>query len=302
MSSRTSGGKKKVKRILTESTSVPLKPQVVKVEFTPPPPQVIELKSEKEESKRNIVDWDVIGFSSAALTLLGAGLLFMLGWAYEVNWYGYFGVSMSQVTTQPPNIFIQSIPGLVTLAAMLSVSVITLVSFGAIRNMIEEKTINKREVFNTIDWTLVISFSVFYMLVFMLIYVLGGGGWRIQPALLVASEENYFPDSIKQTCKNSRCMSGPFGLIGENDNNYILIKWKEDNFQYFPYHPGIFIIPKSENTYLMPFINLPISSPSPQVSPTLTATLAVKPSFTPSIMPTLRPTITLTSTPIPSQP
>src|SRR5262245_31443384 len=132
MTSRTSAGKKKIKRLPTDCHSMPVKPQVVKVEFTPHPPRVIELKSEKEnpqqandDAESGEINWRIVGLFSALFPLIGTGILFMLGWAYEVNWYGYFGVSMSQVSTAPQSLIIQSVPAIITFLVSIVLATLT---------------------------------------------------------------------------------------------------------------------------------------------------------------------------------
>jgi hypothetical protein len=129
-----------------------------------------EIQQVAERVKLREIDWDVIGFGSAAVTLLGAALLFMLGWAYEVNWYGYFGVSMAQVTTQPQNIFIQSIPGLTTLIVMLIVSVISYIVFLA-RYAGKKKAIDSRAVLKATDWIWILTISTVYSTTLVVEYV-----------------------------------------------------------------------------------------------------------------------------------
>jgi hypothetical protein len=72
----------------------------------------VENQQESESKKLHWINWDVVGLSTAAITLLGAGFLFMLGWAYEANWYGYFGVSINQVSISLQQILVQSLPSL----------------------------------------------------------------------------------------------------------------------------------------------------------------------------------------------
>lgn len=57
--------------------------------------------------------WTILGESSIVLTLITA-VLFMIGWAYESNWYTYFGVSTAQVDIPLPQILIRSLPIIVT--------------------------------------------------------------------------------------------------------------------------------------------------------------------------------------------
>lgn len=107
MSSRTSAGKKKVKRLQPDSAPVQVKPQVVKVEFAPPPPQVIELKPEKK-IKDGPFNWDTIEKSSLIITFATA-ILYLIGWSYELNWYRYFGISLSQVSLSIPQVLLRSL-------------------------------------------------------------------------------------------------------------------------------------------------------------------------------------------------
>jgi hypothetical protein len=60
----------------------------------------------------------MIGAFSAVSPLVATGILFLIGWAYLTNWYGYFGISTSQINIQAQDILIQSIPVLVTLLSI----------------------------------------------------------------------------------------------------------------------------------------------------------------------------------------
>ncbi len=68
-----------------------------------------------EQVKTLNLNWDVIGFSSAAVTLLGAAIFYLIGWSYEVNWQAYFGISMNDVSIPPQQVIIQSIPTVVSI-------------------------------------------------------------------------------------------------------------------------------------------------------------------------------------------
>jgi hypothetical protein len=88
--------------------------------------------------------------------------------------------------------------------------------------------------------------------------VRGSGGWNIQSVYLITSNNIQFGDTIKESCNYSGCSSGPFGLIGQNDRDFILIKYKSDLDTYFKYHPGLYVVHQSENTYLVPTSSIPI--------------------------------------------
>ncbi len=132
------------------------------------------------------INWDVIGYSSAGITLFGAALLFMLGWAYEANWYGFFGISMSQVTIQPQGIFIQSLPGVVTIASCFSASLVINYCGHFLFQFIKQVK-NRREVesfpvppdeetktrtldYSISDWILVLICTEVFLLILFLVY------------------------------------------------------------------------------------------------------------------------------------
>jgi hypothetical protein len=151
MSSRVNVGKKSVKHMsaitkkyLTQASkaeSAPASPQVqtVKVEFNPPPPQVIKLSQQRDsEEKDSPINWDVLGLLSAAVTLLGAAIFFMVGWSYEANWYGYYGISMSQVNLPAQQILVQSFPPTIIVLVVFGLFVSIYLTFVYFRERILE--------------------------------------------------------------------------------------------------------------------------------------------------------------------
>src|SRR5262245_2740626 len=73
---------------------------------------VVELVKPRE------INWDVIGFASAALTLVGASIFYLTGYTYLVAWYDYFGISSTQLRLPIDYIIAQSI------VPLLSVTII----------------------------------------------------------------------------------------------------------------------------------------------------------------------------------
>jgi hypothetical protein len=137
MSSRANVEKKRIKRVsattkqdLTQASkaeSAPASPQAqtVKVEFE-------KLSQERDSKEKDSpINWDVLGLLSAAITVLGAAIFFMVGWSYEANWYGYYGISMSQVNLPVQQILVQSFPPIIIVLVVfgLLVSIYWLVYF-----------------------------------------------------------------------------------------------------------------------------------------------------------------------------
>ncbi len=74
------------------------------------------------KSQDSGINWDVIGFSSAAVTLLGAAILYLIGWVYEVNWYAFFGISMTHVSISPQQVIAQSFSPLINISVMFQMA------------------------------------------------------------------------------------------------------------------------------------------------------------------------------------
>lgn len=366
----------------------------LKVEEPKPVSETQQSVESVEPVKPEGVNWDIFGISATALTLLGAGVLFMLGWAYEANWYGYFGVSITQINILPQQILIQSIPSTATILEMLIASVVIYIIL--VRTIFAQDPEEKRPVTRSFTWAdwlpilfistllnilvlisryvtefvfqydikidevyevsyvimlLVVPLAAFIFLdlffksilkfqkrlinfklptiiapstnlilvalVFM--HVLfgighsafigiydashgkrGSGGWSIQPFILSSPEIKGVSDILKISCVKKQCEYGPLGLIGESDTTYILVNEKERQGDLYTHQSGIYVIPKSENVYLIPYDISIYSSPS-QTIPTPTATkivpLTIAPSVTSTISPTQTPSLTVTSTP-----
>jgi len=325
-----------------------------------------------EQIKPHEINWNIVGLFSALFPLLGTGLLFILGWAYEVNWYGYFGISVNQINVSPQTVFIQSMPAAVTLFSAFVISTITyyyltfLVKqiFRGIQGIIKPVVVNDKQGglvnesvrYRLKDWLVVClltelllllilspypnlfklssqntTYEVFFVqflllisplalgaiLVFLtLIFVIsfipvgimlliqrkfrsvilnrhiiyphpqntiwafliimiiittilalsnayggsdaaagykGSGRQEIQKVLIVSREKLFFgKNQFLQGCTDSNCIYGPFGLVAENDHEYFLIEWKKDKNERFLRQPGLFIIPRSESSYLIP--------------------------------------------------
>jgi hypothetical protein len=94
-----------------------------------------EIKQPVEPAKSINLNWDVIGLSSAAVTLSGAALVFMIGWIHEANWFAYFGISLSQLTLSPQYIFAQSLPTLFISCMILGFSLVCNIAWEIIRNL-----------------------------------------------------------------------------------------------------------------------------------------------------------------------
>ncbi len=318
-------------------------------------------------------NWRIVGIFSALFPLIGTGILFMLGWAYEVNWYGYFGVNVNQVNTSAQNILIQSIPSAITFFGaffLASVSYYLLLStynylFRVVRRHLKKPpaqhnfTNKQLQYYQSKDWiivalltesylllilrviyypnilslntTLIEPYEISYlkflitisipelMIIFLLLLLLrgivfvvswaisflrkepwkdntgykiinrkpqsfiwflsifsllamtliaynaiygsndassgfrGSGRWEIQKVLVLSPVELPMSNPfLSLGCKDKNCLYGPFGLIGENNQAYILIEWQKDNRGNFLRQPGLYFIPRSDNTYLIP--------------------------------------------------
>jgi hypothetical protein len=81
-----------------------------------------ELQHTVEPTRK--INWDAVRFSWTAITLLGAGFLFMVGWAYVSSWYSYFGVNIDLLNIPLQQFLIYSAP-----AVFLTITFL-LLSFG----------------------------------------------------------------------------------------------------------------------------------------------------------------------------
>ena len=323
------------------------------------------------------IKWDVVGLFSAIVPLVGTGILFIIGWAYQANWYGYFGVSMSQVNVQPQDVIIQSLPGVVTITSCLSAGIVSYYSFYFLfeffkqfskRREVEEAPFKFSESIKSgylaRDWIAILILTEIFLLIFMfffyipivterigdpsrlwaineitympflvivvvivlffasflysIIFVLSvfiygtylnirshfhptkkvyfdnpsqiktpqpfliltiaallivltsiglsaiygindaangthTGTWRVQEVKVISSTNNLLPQLGGSYCYTNYCESLPFGLIGENDMSYILIRWDKVGERYFQYNSGIILLPRSEDVILVPY-------------------------------------------------
>jgi hypothetical protein len=385
MSSRENGQRKKIKKTLLKSTQTTLQPQTIKVEVAPliSQPQTIKVEippipplTVEKKAEENGAAWNVAGFVSAAITLFGAALLFILGWAYEANWYGYFGVNIAQVSVQPQDVIIQSLPGVVTIVSSLIASIVFYTFFNIIIEifiqfikMVFEKKPNEKvktastTQYEAVDWMFILIITevillyiltdvyipnvsqkfanpnmlwtiyeitgymgflglitllalivatlflgliilllnlvifiykavrkifrpneeifvpdagsirkpqlifVICLLIFLIMltslalsatYAINDasagvhiGTWRLQKVSVISSEKNPFQHSINATCAKDQCVSRPFALIGQSEGFYILANWRENENSIFSYNSGLFLVPRSDDVYLI---------------------------------------------------
>jgi hypothetical protein len=94
----------------------PKKRTAMKVEESTP---ANEVQQAVEHMRSREINWDVIGLSSVAVPLVGAGFLFIVGWAYESNWYEYFGIDVSQLNISLQQYLVHSVTGLALSLSLL---------------------------------------------------------------------------------------------------------------------------------------------------------------------------------------
>jgi len=99
----------------TTEKSTPRK-RTVKVEQVKP---ASEAQQAMEQVKPREINWDVIGLSAVTIPLVGAGFLFIVGWAYESNWYEYFGIDVSQLNISLQQYLVHSVIGLALSLSLL---------------------------------------------------------------------------------------------------------------------------------------------------------------------------------------
>lgn len=124
-------------------------------------------------NKKQEINWDVLGFSSAAITLLGAGTLYIIGWAYVSNWYQYFGINIEQIDLPLQQILIFSTPAILSVIILVPLSVSYYFFIFFIRRFFNAslETLSKN------DWWGVLVFYIFFMFLSSLMsyYELFGG-------------------------------------------------------------------------------------------------------------------------------
>ena len=326
----------------------------------------------EQANKPREINWNIVGLFSALFPLIGTGVLFMIGWAYEVNWYGYFGVNVNQVNISAQNILIQSVPAIITFLVSIVLATLTyyflnttfsyfgrLIQRARRKELLDQKVDDQkfsRTLYGARDWlfinflTLVFLFAFLglnypnllkpleitppyeiYYLQFLFLFSLfglvplilsivifivlfgfasiifliqkrfkkmiakqpffykmpqlaflilitfsvtvmtllalaasygindaakgyrGSGQWNVQKVLIISPPARLITNNgLFNGCTETGCIYGPFGLIGENEHSYILIEWKNDKKGKFLRNPGLFIIPRSESTYLIP--------------------------------------------------
>ena len=75
---------------------------------------------EKKDGKTRI-DWDIIGISSTAISLLGI-VFFVVGYSYEAAWYAYFGISITEFDIPIQRFLLQSIPAILIVLSIFGVT------------------------------------------------------------------------------------------------------------------------------------------------------------------------------------
>lgn len=120
--------KQLLRRRERQKASHPRRPQSPPAEGIASRPVSKQESAEKQETApgagRLAPYWDVIGLTSAAVTVIGAAIFYIAGWTYEVHWYGYYGIEISQIDLSPPRIMVQGMPGILLLALGISLSLI----------------------------------------------------------------------------------------------------------------------------------------------------------------------------------
>jgi hypothetical protein len=82
-------------------------------------------ESNEARSKREL-NWDVIGFASAAVALIGAAIFYLAGWIYEAHWYAFYGLDVAQLNLAPFHIMIQGVPSIFLLILCSAISLVIL--------------------------------------------------------------------------------------------------------------------------------------------------------------------------------
>lgn len=82
-----------------------------------------------------ILNWDVIGLTSVAITLVGAAIFYIAGWMYEAHWFSYYGIDISQLSLSPFQIMIEGVPGILLLTISLLTSFLFISIFNRVRGV-----------------------------------------------------------------------------------------------------------------------------------------------------------------------
>ena len=85
----------------------------------------IESQQSTNKTNSNNIDWNVAGFISAAITLIGTSVFFLIGWSYERNWSSYYGIDINQLDISLQETLIHGVPTIIDFIALLSVSLFT---------------------------------------------------------------------------------------------------------------------------------------------------------------------------------
>lgn len=335
-------------------------------------------ENENQPSERTVpsggIPWDVIAQSSLIFAAI-TGVLFLIGWAYHSGWYGYYGISLTQVDIPIQHIFIQSYVPLLILLSTLAVSmviysigrsVVAILKAGGFKRTYLHSYDSVAREFSATDWIGVLlidallNYEAFHIIfdfmirsfnlqmnainefvyygssmfmgivaiglaLFLLIGVIvffrsgirykelikvigvllpihppkliwvfglflvniiiamsisqrygvvaaalgveGFGGWKVQTVNLTYPGDLDTPDWMKLGCEQTRCSYGPFGLVAENADSYILVPWVRIKKSGGLIPSNIFIIPKSDQVHLAPNDQSAILPPAPTPTP-----------------------------------
>lgn len=79
---------------------------------------------DKRDFENLSINWDVLGLTSVAITLVGAAIFYAAGWIYESRWYAYYGIEVSQLNLPSHQVAIQGVPGILVVIFSVVVSLI----------------------------------------------------------------------------------------------------------------------------------------------------------------------------------
>jgi hypothetical protein len=80
---------------------------------------------------------DMSGVISAIIPLAVTALIFMIGWAYQLIWYSFFGVSPTQISVSVPLILAQSLPTVSIAVTIILLGFFVYISLSLIFNTVD---------------------------------------------------------------------------------------------------------------------------------------------------------------------
>ena len=93
--------------------------------------------SSAQSGQSQKLDWEGLSKLLTALgPLVGTGLLYIIGWVYISNWYGYFGINPSQLSISLPQVLIRSISPLIITIVTIGAGVVCYYVFSRISGFI----------------------------------------------------------------------------------------------------------------------------------------------------------------------